>query len=129
MLGVAPNLNSRAHAPLERSDRELEVFEVAVKLIDLSENGPRLGRRNEAATAPREELRAERILGVFHEAAEPRRRDVEKPRGSSDRSRQHDRADNFDLTQGEHGELDWPAASDHNTMLRQTPLLVFDGPA
>ena len=45
-------LELRALASLERPDRELEVFEVAMKLIDLGENGPRLGRRNETPAAP-----------------------------------------------------------------------------
>ena len=126
-------LELRAVAPLQRPDRELKVFEVAVKLVDLGEDRRRLGRRNETPSAPREELRAERVLGVFHQPAEPRRGDVEEPRRSGDRSRQHDRADDFDLAQGQHGELSWPGGrswvvSRPNMMLRWAQILVFDGP-
>src|SRR5271156_2439868 len=131
-------LELRAFAAIERPDRELEVFEVAVKLIDLGEDRRRLGRRDETPAAPREELGAERILGVLHETAEPWRSHVEQPRRPGDRPRQHDRADDFDLTQGEHGDsiggitvsrsLRPPLHHDPNMMLRYEPFLVFDGP-
>ena len=98
-----PEPEFRAHAAIERPDRELEVFEVAVKLVDLGEDRCRLGRRDETPATPREELRAKRVLGVLHETAEPGRGDVEQPRRSGDRPGQHDRADDFDLAQGKHG--------------------------
>ena len=94
----------RAVAPLQRPDREVEVVEVAVKLVDLGEDRRRLGRRNETPSAPREEPRAERILGVFHQSAETRRGDVQEPRRPGDASGQHDGADDFDLAQGQHGQ-------------------------
>ena len=61
-----------------------------MNLVDLCENGPRLRRRNETSSLPTKELRAQRILRVLHEAAEPGRRDVQEPRGSRDRPGQHD---------------------------------------
>ena len=50
MLGVA-KLERRAFVPLERPNRELKVFEVAMKFVDLGEDWPRLGRRNETSSA------------------------------------------------------------------------------
>ena len=40
-----------ALAPIERSDREFKVFEVAMKLIDLGKNGPGLDA-DETPAAP-----------------------------------------------------------------------------
>jgi hypothetical protein len=79
-----------------------QVFDLAENYIYLIKDIPAPLRWHEPAAAPVEELYAQRLLGVLHQSADPGRGHIEQSRCAGQRSRNHDRANDLDLAEGQH---------------------------
>src|SRR4249920_1487776 len=89
-------------ATLDPRNDELQIFNLVVDTVDLTEYGVGLGRRAVTTASAAEQLDSNQSLGVFHQAADARRRDVQQSRRATDGTRYHDRTDDFDLAQRKH---------------------------
>src|SRR6516165_274738 len=102
MLGTDPMRSSdnspRPILPMT-SERSSTFF---IDRVDLLEDQLGVGRREIAAVLPREEADAERALGIFDEAADSRRRDIEEFCGTRDRAGNHYGTNDFDLSERHH---------------------------
>ena len=79
-----------------------EIVDLLVDAVDLLEDVLGFRCREIAAVLALEEADAERLLGVFHQPADARRRHVEQLRRAADRAGHHHGADHLDLAQRHH---------------------------
>ena len=98
--GADPQFLCRAG--LETGDHRAEILDVAEHRVDLLEDPAGPGGRDEPSVPAVEQPESQGRLGVFHQPAEPGRRDVEELGRTREGPGHHDGADHLDLAQGQH---------------------------
>jgi hypothetical protein len=109
MDGAAPTLSSCDVPVLTLPMTYRRILDPAENDVDLFEDFLRSRGRHQPSTAPVEQLHAQRLLRVLHQATDPRRRYVEELRRTGQGAGHHNRANDLDLAHGQHWATNWRA--------------------